>query len=399
MHPDVFVDVLIVPHGQGDQRLIAAQAVGAPLDVVNEVNADFIEADYLLPLDDVIDEMGRDDFKPGSIYHFADHDYAIGYSGGTHGTLWVRTDLLEEAGLEPPTTYAELLAAAEAMTQDTDGDGKIDIWGIGLPAGSDGATMTRLKPFIYQNCGSWFDKEGNLTYDSPGVLEALERYIALVEYSPPDVTSWSWFGGIDAFTTGRIAMHPYGGRLGVNLWRQAPEIRENTSVIYFPVGDEVQAGRGAFDWVALSSTSAHPEEAKEFLKFFLSPEQLSKLLISVPGHLIPPTYSAAEYLAGMDHEYMAKYKSDVETLYAVADLNADPALNMGAVDVESCTFEPTVNPMPWMGACSPSVPIDSELIQRVVIEGESPEEAWQWAIEQWKTCSEEWKAEHPGWAP
>jgi hypothetical protein len=71
---------------------------------------------------------------------------------------------------------------------------------------------------------------------------------------------------------------------------------------------------------------------------------------------------------------------------------------MGAVDVETCTFEPVYNPNPWAGAVFGAM-IDTQMIERVVSGGESPEEAWQWAIGEMQKAADEWKAEHPDWVP
>jgi ABC-type glycerol-3-phosphate transport system substrate-binding protein len=250
-HPDVRIDLVLTAHGSEFERLVTAQAVGAELGVVGmhpDHLVDYVEADWILPLDDVIDAIGRADFKPGSVLSTLGHDYALGYAQGTHSTLWVRKDLFEAAGLDLPTTYDELLAAAVALTQDTDGDGAIDVYGIGIPAAANGATQARFINFVYQNCGDYFDKEGNLVFDHPNVLDGFKKYLALLEYAPPDVTGWSWYDGITAFAAGKIAMHPYGGRLGYNLFRDKPEMRENTTVIFMPAGDKVKAGRGAYDY-------------------------------------------------------------------------------------------------------------------------------------------------------
>jgi ABC-type glycerol-3-phosphate transport system substrate-binding protein len=400
-HPDVRIDLVLTAHGSEFERLVAANAVGAELGIIGmhpDRVVDYVDAGWVLPLDDVTAEIGRENFKPGSVLSVDGHDYSLGYAMGTHSTLWVREDLLEEAGLGLPTTYEELLAAAEALTQDTDGDGKIDIYGIGIPAAANGATQARFIPFLYQNCADYFDKEGNLVFDNPNAFEAFEKYLALLEYAPPDVTGWSWFDGITAFTAGKIAMHPYGGRLGFNLWRDKPEMRENTTVIWEPVGDKVKAGRGAYDYWAVSSNARWPEETKDFLKFFFTGDRLARFELTVPGHLIPPTQELEDAVLASDHPYVQEYSDDIKTLFASSPYNAAPQVFMGAVDVENCTFDPVYNPNAMSGAVFESM-IEGQMIERVVVGGESPEEAWEWAYTEMQRLADEWKAENPDWKP
>lgn len=400
-HPGVAVDLVLTSTGTELERFVTARAVGSDMGIVPVPlgAVDLAKAEYLLPLDDVVDAIGRANFKPNSLLTYEGHVYGIGWAGGTHGTLWVRKDMFDEAGIPLPTTYDELLAAAEALTKDTDGDGKIDVYGIGLPAGSDQATTARFVTFAYQNCGAYFDKQGDLVFDSPGVLEGLKRYVALLEYAPPGITGWSWYDGMEAYLAGRIAMHPYGGRLGVNVYNTNPELRDKTVVIPMRVGDKVNAGRGVYDYVGISSTTKFPEEAKELLKYWFTGDRLSRFLLTVPGHLIPPTYPMDEATLESDNEYLTRYTEDVSVLFASQETNADPAWNMGAVDTETCTLNASFNPMPWAGCVIGDAPIDAAMIQRVVVNGEDPEAAWQWAIAEMQKCADTWKAENPDWEP
>jgi ABC-type glycerol-3-phosphate transport system substrate-binding protein len=41
--------------------------------------------------------------------------------------------MAEKLGLKQPESWAELVKAVAAMTQDTDGDGQIDVYGVTLP--------------------------------------------------------------------------------------------------------------------------------------------------------------------------------------------------------------------------------------------------------------------------
>jgi len=401
MHPDVRIDLVLTAHGSEEERLITASAVGAELGIVGvhaEFLIDYVSAGYLLPLDDVVNGIGREKFKTGAVLSTDGHDYMLGYAAGNNATMWVRTDLLEEAGLGVPTNYDELLAAAKAMTKDTDGDGKIDIYGWGSPAAANGATWLRFNNFVWQNCGEYFDKQGNLAFDNPNVLVALKRYVELLQYAPPDVSAWSWFDGIIAMTAGSVAMHPYGGRLGYNIWRDKPEMRANIKVTWGPYGDVV-AGEGGYDYNAVSANVRWPEEAKDFLKFFYSGDRLARLNMSVPGHLIPPTEEIQAAMLAMEDEYANAFPDDIKLLFDTANNTASAAIFMGALETDTCTFNPVYNPTPWGGGIWGASPIEAQMIEKVVVGGMSPEDAWVWAYTEMQRIADEWKAENPDWKP
>ena len=400
-HPDVRIDLVLTAHGSEAERLLTAHSVGAELGIVGvqaEFVGDYVAAGYLLPLDSAVDALGRDQFKTGAVLTTSGHDYALGYAVGNNGTLWVRKDLLEAAGLGVPTTYDELLAAAKALTKDTDGDGDIDMYGWGAPAAANGATNFRFVNFVWGNCGEYFDKAGNLAFDNPNVYKAFTRYLDLLQYAPPDVSGWSWYDGITAMEAEKIAMHQYAGRLGVNIYNDKPELRKNLQVTWGPFGD-VKAGKGGYDYFAISADVRWPEEAKDFLAFFYSGDRLGRFDMSVPGHMIPPTQGIQDAMLKMDNPYLNEYRSDVTELFDTAKYLSSPDVFMGALETDTCTFNPVYNPMPWSNEIFGESPIDAQMIEKVVVGGMAPEDAWKWAYTEMQKISDTWKAEHPDWTP
>ena len=74
-------------------------------------------------------------------------------------------------------TWDEFIAAAEALTQDTDGDGQTDVYGVAVEP-----TMYRMAPFVWSAGGEIVDDLDNptmLTLDTPEALEGLEKFISL----------------------------------------------------------------------------------------------------------------------------------------------------------------------------------------------------------------------------
>ncbi len=82
--------------------------------------------------------------------------YGLVHAAGT-SLLIYRKDLADKAGLKPPKTWADLIANAKALTQDTKGDGKIDIYGITLP-GDNLFINIMMGELIKANGGVLFDR-------------------------------------------------------------------------------------------------------------------------------------------------------------------------------------------------------------------------------------------------
>lgn len=85
--------------------------------------------------------------------------------------LYYNVEMLEAANLEVPTTWEEWAKAAEALTQDTDGDGETDVYGIVF----ENNLSTDIEPWLYQAGGDAMDEETNeLHFDTAETKEAVE---------------------------------------------------------------------------------------------------------------------------------------------------------------------------------------------------------------------------------
>ena len=74
-------------------------------------------------------------------------------------------------------TWDEFVAAAEALTQDSDGDGQTDLYGVVVEP-----VLYRMAPFVWSAGGEIVDDLDNpttLTLDTPEALEGLETFISL----------------------------------------------------------------------------------------------------------------------------------------------------------------------------------------------------------------------------
>ncbi|MGO3885914.1 MAG: sugar ABC transporter substrate-binding protein [Mycetocola sp.] len=120
--------------------------------------------------------------------------YGLGPAANTLGLFYNKT-LLEEAGIEPPTTWDELKDASAKLT-----DG--DRYGIAFSSIATYEGSWQFLPFLWTNGGD----ETDLT--SPAVAEAVELWVDLVDdgSASSSVLTWSQADVKDQFATGKAAM-------------------------------------------------------------------------------------------------------------------------------------------------------------------------------------------------
>lgn len=180
---------------------------------------EFVEADMLLPLDEIMDTQRLDpgDFQTAGwrAAHWGGRPYAVP-SQTTPELLFYRRDLFAEAGLEPPATSEALLQAARVLHDPARGR-----FGIAWNA----ARGTALGHTFLMTCADFgqpilnlpavaggFDTdllhEGRFrpTIDTPLAHDAANYLLALMKFSPPDILSMSWYERIRPYAAGRVAM-------------------------------------------------------------------------------------------------------------------------------------------------------------------------------------------------
>lgn len=171
---NINVTVDVIPQGY-DQTIMARIAGGTAGDAFRHAShfgmSKFTTRGLLQELDDFVDIDSYDlsVFVEGPLNSNRINGklYALPVNGHAgHAGLYFAPEIFEAAGVELPTdewTYDDLMAAAGQLTQDTDEDGKSDIWGIwfgawyqanltlisahgGWPLSEDGATATWGEP-------------------------------------------------------------------------------------------------------------------------------------------------------------------------------------------------------------------------------------------------------------
>jgi multiple sugar transport system substrate-binding protein len=299
-NPGIKIEAEGLAWGDLEGKILASLAAGSPPELSHgqPITCTALQSKgLLLPLDEVVKAIGPDNIwdQVKKVCNVGGKQFGLVHSAGT-SLLVYRKDLAAKANLKPPKTWAELLAAAKALTQDTNGDGKIDIYGVTLP-GDNLFINILVGEMIKANGGVLFDQDNRPQLTDKRMLELLAFLKELTKYMPP---GWEGHGYRDTFTNlygQKAAMMYLGYGRGASLIEQyAPKEMANGDhfdVWLKPVGPSGAAPAAQVDeepWM-LFKGARHTKEAVEFLKFFYQDDNYLEYVRTVPIHLFPITKS------------------------------------------------------------------------------------------------------------
>ena len=114
-NPDIKIEMEAVSTDGRLQKIFAsvnAKTMPEIVKILPEERFQFAKAGYLVPLDDLIDDIGRDDYVPDLLVAVDGVHYDLPYTVGNFSVLWERDDLLKAKGLHTATNWEELEANA-----------------------------------------------------------------------------------------------------------------------------------------------------------------------------------------------------------------------------------------------------------------------------------------------
>jgi ABC-type glycerol-3-phosphate transport system substrate-binding protein len=396
-NPDIGIELQLMSNDNRGPRIINSVSVGDELgvfEIERRIVPDLTKAGYLLPLDSIVEEIGIENFIPGSLLYWPWDGHLYQFTSDLSGaTLYWRKDAFEEAGLAEPDSYERILEALQKL------HGQNNMWGASFDSSNRGAVQ-RFVTFLWQNCGDFYTQDGELAFDRPGALQAVEDYAELNKYAPPGSHSWGGLDGLKAFVSGRLAIHLFPGRLGYDLFTNAPDIAKVTGNREGRVARGGKGPRvvyGAVTSYSIGSTVKHPEAAKKFLKFLFTGQPLLNYAMTVPGHIAPALKNVQAEILEQDNPYIKQHRDWVELiLEATTYFNAE-AQNMGSI-TDECEFKKSLVPMPWSSRVMGQAPVVSTMFQKIALENVPVDDAYAEAVDLHRTLAEEWKKEN-GWEP
>ncbi|MGI6148472.1 MAG: sugar ABC transporter substrate-binding protein [Firmicutes bacterium] len=275
LYPHIEVQHEYVPFAEYWRKLMTMYAAGDAPDLMHMSVGyvyDYADRGLLLNLQPYFDR----DLDPDNYY--AEPMKAARYPSMETGDLYAmpyafvmsvlhyNKDMFDAAGVAYPTddwTWDDLLEAAKALTKDFDGDGKIDQWGLYFKP-----DYYVLDAMIYAFGGRVLSEDlTQVMLDSDEAEAAVQFLVDLMWKHQVSPSPQIYHGLGNMFETGMAAM-AIGNMADLDVYRRIDSFDWDVAMV--PGGPARKVVRMWPDSIAISSSSKHPEEAWEYVKFMVN---------------------------------------------------------------------------------------------------------------------------------
>jgi multiple sugar transport system substrate-binding protein len=320
-NPDIELRIVPIDEASIAQRIATAQAANRLPDIVRMG----IERVSAFAADGILDEaaaaatiaaIGEDDFRAGPLAMVTNPTSGV-YSAipfdGWIQAIWYRTDSFAAAGLDAPLSWDAINAACDALP----GTGNL-LYGMTL--GTDPGQNYPIQVFeqVAISNNAWpFNADGNVSMNTPEMVEALAFYADLQRCATPGPQYWR--GAREAYELDQAGMLFYSTYImddlvdgsglegGGNVEIPVEDLPGNTGFAYEMAGPNGSASYGQL--VTLGIMAGADPVAQDVVAYFMDGENYLKVLALAPFGKVPVLESAVEGWGGLS-DYFANYSPE-----------------------------------------------------------------------------------------
>ena len=255
--------------------------------------AEMINAGVLADISGVIDGVGRDRFSANALADMTVDGTNYGVPYYSHAqVMWYREDLLAEAGLEVPTTWAEFYDAAVALTKD-------GVYGAGVSCSPNDLLCTRyLNYYVMSGGGSLLndDLTANLTSDL--ALEGIEFWVNVYKNcSPAETINYTVNDHATLYYQGTTAFDFNSGFMISGVASNREDLLQYVGAAPLPVineGDPYYSAEATHIPLVLWEKAEHKDICEAFMQYLYEEDNYLYFLSAVPVGMLPSLTGIAD---------------------------------------------------------------------------------------------------------
>lgn len=268
-NPGIRIEVIDVPWPEMSPRLQAAAVGGETYDIVGMERSwvsSMVAQDYLEDLGPWLEQSPEfaESLADAAPWEFFGTTPALALYLIPYAYAY-NVDAFEQYGIDPPDDWDEFVAALEALRDE-------GVYGMSMPLSDPSFIVTRLFGLrLAQEGGNWFDEDGDVAFNSPAGVAALNWWKDFYERGliPDGALSEDQATMLEFLAAGQIV----GVIDGPFIQPKAEAIDPSIQLAYAPPWDLDTGGYSvSSSGVAIASGSEHKEEAWLFLQHLYSEE-------------------------------------------------------------------------------------------------------------------------------
>lgn len=301
-NPNINLEYVSAPYGEMMNTVINMAGGGDIVDIMlGEIDwiTGYEDAGIAVPVADVLSQEFIGDYYPAVLDAFKIGDEAYGVPMYVSPfILYYNKDLFEQAGLDPnapPTTYDEMMVAAEALSKLTTADGN-KVYAFGQTSASVPVSGAALVSGIYNFGGDLLESDGSLVTGSQGLTDYMNILNEIDEkgYTPQNAKLKDLR---NLFALGQLAMYTdqswgYNNIRGIN-----PD-----AIDFIGSAKPLAGGNGAGQSLLNAHTlifadngEAQVEASRKFVEWLITPEVMAPYLKD-----LTPAYPAKKTMENVE---------------------------------------------------------------------------------------------------
>lgn len=324
-HPKVKISIETFSWGEFETKWTTGLASGQVPDIStalpNQV-VEMINVDALEPVDDIIDDIGRDRFSAAALKEGQKDGKSYSVPVYSHAqVMWYRTDLLAAKGLDVPTTWDEFKDAAIALNDPP------TVYGASVPFGTNDMMGTRYLNFYVQSAGSsLIDDKGQADLTSKAAIDGINYWVDLYKTTSPEGSiNYNVLDQATLFYQGKTAFDFNSGFHISGVASASPDLLDDIAAAPLPrlkSGDPVYGGETSNIPLVVWGNSDNKRAAKAFVESLYNDADYIEFIHSVPGGMLPALSDISDDPAYQDNDILKQFADSVSVIEDVIPLGS-----------------------------------------------------------------------------
>lgn len=322
-NPDVKINIETFSWGEFYTKWTAALATGETPDLSTALPnhvVEMIDAEAIVPLDDLIDDIGRSRFYEAPLREMTldGKTYAVPLYSHAQ-VMWIRKDLLEKNNMQVPKTWDQLYETAKKLTD------KPNLFGLSVPMGQGDLMATRFLNFYVRSAGETLltaDKKANLT--SKAAIDGINYWVKMYkDSSPQESVNFKVLDQATLYYQGKTAFDFNSGFQIGGVKSNSPDLVQYIDAAPLPLINENDKRVGVETSnipMVVWKNSESQDISKAFMKFLYEKDRYIDFLHSVPVGMLPAFNDITSDPKYLDNEVIKNFTNAVGVIGEAVNL-------------------------------------------------------------------------------